>query len=83
MKYKCQTPERSVGTLGGGNHFIEIDVDDEGDSYLVIHTGSRNLGKQVAEYYQNLAYDLLCGKEELFEEQERVIREYKAEGRHC
>ncbi len=73
--------ERSVGTLGGGNHFIEIDVDDEGDSYLVIHTGSRNLGKQVAEYYQNLAYDLLCGKEELFEEQERIIREYKAEGR--
>ena len=43
--------ERSIGTLGGGNHFIEIDRDDEGNMYLVIHTGSRNLGKQVADLY--------------------------------
>ena len=50
---------RSIGTLGGGNHFIEIDVDDENRHYLVIHSGSRNLGKQVAEHYQALAYDLL------------------------
>lgn len=49
---------RSIGTLGGGNHFIEIDVDDENNKYLVIHTGSRNLGKQVADYYQNLAIEL-------------------------
>lgn len=42
--------ERSIGTLGGGNHFIEVDVDDENNKYLVIHTGSRNLGKQVADY---------------------------------
>ena len=48
--------ERSIGTLGGGNHFIEIDLDNEGTKYLVIHTGSRNLGKQVAEYYQKLAH---------------------------
>ena len=41
---------RAIGTLGGGNHFIEIDVDDEGNKYLVIHTGSRNLGNQVANY---------------------------------
>jgi len=73
--------ERSIGTLGGGNHFIEIDVDDNGCKYLVIHTGSRNLGKQVAEYYQNMAYDILCGKDKLFEEQKRIIEEYKAAGR--
>lgn len=45
----------SVGTLGGGNHFIELDQDDDGKLYLVIHSGSRNLGKQVADYYQNAA----------------------------
>ena len=50
--------ERSIGTLGGGNHFIEIDVDEDNNKYLVIHTGSRNLGKQVAEYYQELANQL-------------------------
>lgn len=44
--------EKSVGTLGGGNHFIEIDKSKDGTYYLVIHTGSRNLGKQVAEIYQ-------------------------------
>lgn len=47
--------ERSLGSLGGGNHFIEIDKSDDGKKYLVIHTGSRNLGKQVCEYYQDLA----------------------------
>ncbi|MDE5985445.1 MAG: RtcB family protein, partial [Eubacterium sp.] len=47
--------ERSIGTLGGGNHFIEIDTDETGCKYLVIHTGSRNLGKQVAELYQGMA----------------------------
>lgn len=73
--------ERSIGTLGGGNHFIEIDADDNGCKYLVIHTGSRNLGKQVAEYYQNMTYDILCGKDKLFEEQKRIIEEYKAAGR--
>jgi len=49
---------RSMGTLGGGNHFIEIDVDNEGEQYLVIHTGSRNLGQQVATYYQKLATEM-------------------------
>lgn len=73
--------ERSIGTLGGGNHFIEMDVDDNNCKYLVIHTGSRNLGKQVAEHYQNMAYDVLCGKDKLFEEQKRIIEEYKAAGR--
>lgn len=73
--------ERSIGSLGGGNHFIEIDVDDEGRKYLVIHTGSRNLGKQVAELYQKLAIDLRMGKDKLFAEQQRIIDEYKAAGR--
>ncbi len=73
--------EKSIGTLGGGNHFIEIDVDDENNKYLVIHTGSRNLGKQVAEHYQNLAFDILSGKDKLFDEQEALIEKYKAEGR--
>ena len=73
--------ERSIGTLGGGNHFIEIDADENGCKYLVIHTGSRNLGKQVAELYQEMAYDILRGKDKLFEEQKRIIEEYKAAGR--
>ena len=52
----------SIGTLGGGNHFIELDRDEEGNLYLVIHTGSRNLGLQVAEYYQKLAYERVGGR---------------------
>ncbi len=73
--------ERSIGSLGGGNHFIEIDVDDDGCKYLVIHTGSRNLGKQVADYYQHLAHELRCGKDVLYAKQAQIIAEYKAEGR--
>ncbi len=73
--------ERSLGTLGGGNHFIEVDVSAAGEKYLVIHSGSRNLGKQVAEYYQNLAVDLNLGKEAYFEQREEIIRTYKEEGR--
>lgn len=72
---------RAIGTLGGGNHFIEIDVDDEGNKYLVIHTGSRNLGKQVAEYYQNLAIELCSGKEEMYQKKEEIIKTYKEQGR--
>ncbi|MBR1738426.1 MAG: RtcB family protein [Firmicutes bacterium] len=73
--------ERSIGTLGGGNHFIEADEDEEGNKYLVIHTGSRNLGKQVAELYQDMAYDIMRGKDKFFEERERIIKEYKEAGR--
>ena len=72
---------KSLGTLGGGNHFIEIDRSSDGTNYLVIHSGSRNLGKQVAEYYQRLAIDLSHGKEELFERQEQLIANYKALGK--
>ena len=73
--------ERSLGTLGGGNHFIEIDQADDGTKYLVIHSGSRNLGKQVAEYYQRLAIDLNKGKGEYFSKRDALIAEYKAAGR--
>lgn len=72
---------RSMGTLGGGNHFIEIDTDEDNNKYLIIHTGSRNLGKQVADYYQNLAVEIMQGKDELEKMQEELIREYKANGR--
>ncbi len=54
--------ERSIGTLGGGNHFIEIDRDEDMRLYLVIHTGSRNLGKQTAQYYQQAASRRLQGQ---------------------
>ena len=72
---------RSLGTLGGGNHFIEIDISSDGVYYLVIHSGSRNLGKQVAEIYQKLAVDLHKGMEEYFIRYDEIIRSYKAEGR--
>ena len=73
--------ERSIGTLGGGNHFIEIDEAADGTKYLVIHSGSRNLGKQVAEFYQQLAIDLHSGKEEYFRMRDEIIRTYKEQGR--
>ena len=72
---------RAIGTLGGGNHFIEVDIDEEGNKYLVIHTGSRNLGKQIAEYYQNLAIELCSGKEEMFKKKEEIITTYKEQGK--
>lgn len=73
--------ERSLGTLGGGNHFIEVDEASDGTKYLVIHSGSRNLGKQTAEIYQQLAIDLNKGKETYFKERDAIIAEYKAAGR--
>ena len=73
--------ERSLGTLGGGNHFIEIDRANDGTNYLIIHTGSRNLGKQVAEIYQKLAVDLNKGIETYFQQRDEIIRTYKEQGR--
>lgn len=72
---------RSLGTLGGGNHFIEVDVSSNGVQYLVIHSGSRNLGTQIATYYQRFAIELHQGKEEYFERRDALIAEYKAQGR--
>lgn len=73
--------ERSIGSLGGGNHFIEANEDEEGNKYLVVHSGSRNLGTQVAKIYQDLAVELCSGKENMYKEQERLITEYKAAGK--
>ncbi|MGB4609436.1 MAG: RtcB family protein [Saccharofermentanales bacterium] len=72
---------RSIGTLGGGNHFIEIDRAEDGTNYLVIHSGSRNLGKQVADLYQKLAIDLNQGKEAYFKQRDEIIEFYKSQGR--
>ena len=73
--------ERSLGSLGGGNHFIEIDRASDGTFFLVIHTGSRNLGKQVAEIYQKLAIDLARGKDKYFAQRDEIISVYKSLGR--
>ena len=73
--------ERAIGSLGGGNHFIEIDTDDERNKYLVIHTGSRQLGIQVCDIYQRKAIGLHTGKQALWDEEERIKAEYKAAGR--
>lgn len=54
---------KSIGTLGGGNHFIELNEDDEGNIYLVIHSGSRHLGTQIAGHYQNEAHQRLNAKQ--------------------
>ncbi len=69
----------SLGTLGGGNHFIEIDEDSEGIKYLVIHTGSRNLGTQVANIYQKMAIES-C-KNASNSEREQIIEKLKAENK--
>lgn len=73
--------EKSIGTLGGGNHFIEVDTDEDDNKYLIIHSGSRNLGKQVAEYYQKLAIEIMRGKDILLKMQEKIIADYKVQGR--
>ena len=73
--------ERSLGTLGGGNHFIEIDETGDGCKYLIVHSGSRNLGKQVAEYYQRLAMNLDRGYGDYLEKRDEIIRSYKEQGR--
>jgi tRNA-splicing ligase RtcB len=70
----------SLGTLGGGNHFIELDTDRKDNLYLVIHTGSRNLGVGVADYYQDLAIKDRK-KDDVREYLDKWIGEMKAEGR--
>ncbi len=69
----------SIGTLGGGNHFIEVDRNDSGKLYIVIHSGSRHLGYEVAEYYQNEGYHALCGnaRYQFYD----IIAQLKEEGR--
>ena len=71
--------EKSIGTLGGGNHFIEADKDDEGNIYIVVHSGSRHLGLEIATYYQNAGYKALTSYSA--SEIEKAITKLKAEGR--
>jgi RNA-splicing ligase RtcB len=71
---------KSIGTLGGGNHFIEVNRSEEGALYLVVHSGSRHLGCEVAEYYQAEGYNALYGHTQL--QRDEVIAQLKAEGRH-
>jgi RNA-splicing ligase RtcB len=68
----------SVGSLGGGNHFLEIDLDDEDNLWLVIHSGSRNFGSKVAEYHQDVAEQCLMGmSKEEFDRQVQIIKQTK------
>lgn len=86
MKELGKTPEefgKALGSLGGGNHFIEINEDEDGCKYVVIHSGSRNLGKRVAEYYQNKAIEH-CN--EIFDKsckhgEELIIKQLKSNGK--
>ena len=71
--------EQSIGTLGGGNHFIEVDKDDEGSLYIVIHSGSRHLGVEVANYYQEEGYKALNHADSA--SLAALIQQMKAEGR--
>lgn len=71
--------EKSIGTLGGGNHFIEVDKDDEGNLYIVVHSGSRHLGVEVASYYQDQGYRVLNCTDEA--SVKAFVEQLKAQGR--
>lgn len=70
--------QRSIGSLGGGNHFIELNEDEEGNKYLVIHSGSRNLGVRVCNYYQKIA-EKNCQNSNV--DRNKIIAELKSQGR--
>jgi len=76
---KLERARRSIGTLGGGNHFIEVDRADDGKLFVVVHSGSRHLGTEVAEYYQEEAWKTLSGNSKA--QIDKVIKQLKAEGR--
>lgn len=71
--------EKSLGTLGGGNHFIEANKDDEGNIYMVVHSGSRHLGLEVANYYQEEGYKELNGSAQ--KDVDNLIMDLKSQGR--
>lgn len=83
-KLRCQVSDehvrRSLGTLGDGNHFIELNADDDGQVYLVIHSGSRHLGVRVASHYQKEGYR--AHMHDSRKERNAIIEKLKAEGRH-
>ncbi len=76
---KSEQAYKSIGTLGGGNHFIEVDKDENGSLYLVVHSGSRHLGVEVASYYQSEAFRHLCGCSKI--QLKKLIDDLRAEGR--
>lgn len=78
-KINLNRAERSLGTLGGGNHFIEVNKDSHNALYITIHSGSRHLGLEVAKYYQEMAYHAL--NQNAPEDIEALIVEYKKTGR--
>lgn len=78
-KINLDRAAKSMGTLGGGNHFIEVNKDEEGAIYLVVHSGSRHLGLEVAGFYQDQAYRALNGNSK--ECIGKLIEQYKLEGR--
>ena len=69
---------RSIGTLGGGNHFIEVDCGDAGELFLVVHSGSRHIGNEVAKYYQEEGFHALCGNARF--QIDETIRQMKESG---
>lgn len=77
-KVDLERAKNSVGTLGGGNHFIEVDRDDEGRLYIVVHSGSRHLGLEVAKHYQDAGYKKLSEQSNGLE---KLIEELKTTGR--
>ena len=78
----AKTFNRAIGSLGGGNHFIEINEDKDGNKYLVIHSGSRNMGLKIAKHYQDKAFDYHNGIDEVYEEEKRkLIKDLKEQGK--
>lgn len=74
----------SVGSVGSGNHFIEVDTDENGDYYIVIHSGSRHLGIEVAKYYQNKAIEYwMAGGVEFNIGRSKLIQDLKSSGRQA
>jgi RNA-splicing ligase RtcB len=76
---KLERARRSIGTLGGGNHFIEVDQDEDGALYVVVHSGSRHIGNEVAKYYQDEGFNALRGKARF--QLDELIARLKTEGR--
>ena len=72
---------KAVGSLGGGNHFIEVNVDSDGNKYLVIHSGSRNFGKCIADYHQHIAIKY-CQEKSRWNQDETIIEKLKSEDRY-
>ena len=75
---KLERARCSIGTLGGGNHFIEVGRSQNGELYIIVHSGSRHLGTEVANYYQDEAYRSLCGNSKM--QIDKAIAALKAEG---